>query len=231
MRLSVLPFLYGCLTLSFASHADETTEKLAFIQSNFDQEYDQSLYWQYGWLSIMAANTAVNVAIWATANGDEDQKLDGQVGTFTGILATGSMLLEPMDGYYYADQLRAMPQETQAQRNAKLQQGEAFMRKVAKREQYEQSWINRLLSAAVNLGAAAVIWQVGDRPKDALISLTLGTVVTEIKIYTSPTTMVDALEAYEQGNYEMASYHLNRPTDYGWQLSAAGSNVHLAYRF
>lgn len=231
MRFSQLAFISIFFMFSTASNADDTMEKITFIQSNFDQEYDHSLYWQYGWLSIMAANTAVNVAVWATADGDEDKKLDGQVGTFTGLLATGSLLLEPMDGYYYADKLRGMPHDTQAERDATLQQGEAFMRKIAKRERHEKSWVNRLLSAAVNLGAAAVIWQVGDRPKDALISLTLGTVVTEIKIYTSPTTMMDALDAYEKGNYEMASYYLNRPTGYGWQLSAAGSNVQLAYHF
>lgn len=219
--------LLACLAPATALSAPDTDQqKTEFIQQHFDQEAEHAHLWQHGWLGLFAGvATLQGIAYSQTEN--EPNLTDRAVGFTTSFLGAADLLLNPLNTHKYAEQLAAMPATTTEQQTAKREQAEQWLQAIAKREAYEQSWVNHLLSGLVNGIAGAVVANEGDRKTDGWLTFASGVIASEIKIYTAPQQSEKALAQYRRGDYSLAA-SFEQPR---WQVSAAGPVLNATYRF
>lgn len=216
--------LLGCFIPSMAFAQDQ--QKTEFIQQYFDRESEHAELWQNGWFGLFAGvATLQGIAYTQTEN--EPNLTDRAVGFTTSFLGAADLLLNPLNTHKYAEQLAAMPDDSEAQKAAKRQQAERWLEAVAKREAYEQSWVNHLLSGLVNGIAGAVVANEGDRTGKGVATFISGVVASELKIYTAPQNAEKALQQYRQGNYSLTA--ISEPQR--WQFAAVGPVFHASYRF
>lgn len=223
-----------------ANTDDEARAKINFIQDKLNATAKHSLYWQYGWLAVMSANTALGVAAWQKSidqNADaktykkqKDQQRIGRIDTISGALATGSMLLGPMPTHSFAKKLRAMPDSNAAELAAKLQHAEEYLANSAAFERFERSNGNRALSAFVNLSAALAVAFSTDEGASAASSFVISTLATELKIYTAPQAMSRAEIDYHLGKYQQA---LKLPAErkMAFNIVPTQNSIHLNIHF
>lgn len=187
-----------------AAAAPDDAARIAYIQNALNQSARHSQYWQYGWLAVMTANTALSVVAWQKPldhhrddlKKQRDLKRVGEIDSITGLLSTGDMLLSPMRTHRYAAQLTKMPAQTAEQLRAKLAQAELFLEESAAFEAYQHSNDNRMLSLFVNLSAALAIGFSTDETDTAWQGFLLSTAVTEIKAYSAPNRLRQVLIDY-----------------------------------
>lgn len=204
----------------------QTDKKLQFIQQALDDEYNHSLIWQVGWTTVLGASTAMNIIGHRKEGQEPDKKYDHGVGIITSGLGFIDMFITPLRGYRYADRLEGMPQQTADEKSLKLAKAEQWLEKAAQRQREKRNWQAHASSALVNgLGAAAIAFD-DNRPKDALIFFATGMIASEIKIFTAPNDLTDALNNY-RNDYVAKTY---RQKNY-WELSSNGSNLNLSYHF
>lgn len=227
LKTTIFSLLLG-LALASASvtQANESLttadqEKLDFIQSNFNDNAQHSRYWQNGWLIIFGSAAVVHAGIWGQSGSDKES-YDAKVTTITSTLATLDMLLNPMKSHQYADQLNSSTK-------VRLEQAEDWLAKAAKREQYERSFTNHLLSGLVNGLAGLAVGRDDKRKSDGWFTFASGMLASEIKILSSPTQMTKAWQAYQDG--DLSPLAANNGNKQRWFVAAAGPILHVQYNF
>lgn len=214
------------LSTSNIGYAEEnlSTQKLEFIQQQFQQNKDYSQLWQYGWLGVFSASAAVNGVLWSESS-SRKEKFASKVGFITSALGVGDMLVNPMPTHGYAEKM--------TEQQIELTQAEQWLADAAAKEQYQRSFINHLLSGVVAVASGVAIAK-NDHHKtsDGIVTFATNFIASEAKIWTAPTHMTRAWSAYQSGNIETAQYHRYRPKEQtSWQLAAAGPVLHLQYQF
>ncbi|MEC7181189.1 MAG: hypothetical protein VXY34_04465, partial [Bdellovibrionota bacterium] len=81
---------------------------------------------------------------------------------------------------------------------SKLDLAEKLFTNTYKRVRGELSWIRRISAFGVNGLAALLIYNDGERSKDALVNFTIGMVVSEIMIRTVPKRILKDYPNYKQ---------------------------------
>jgi len=226
MRLLPLALLPLALSVS-AVQADDTEQRIQFIENHFEQTREHSELWQWGWFGFLGSATVAQ-GIGANVVDDDKMQYDFTVGATTSFLGAADMLLNPMKNHNYYDQLAAMPANSPAEKKAKLDQAESYLAAAVKRESYEQSWVNHTLAGLVNGLAGLAVAYDDKRPIDGWVTFATGMIVTEIKIYTAPQSMISANEAYQQGNYQAQAAKVEPQR---WHFAAAGPQLFASYRF
>lgn len=222
----VTAFLAAAIPAITLAAPDINQQQTEFIQQHFNQEADHARLWQQGWLGLFAGvATLQGIAYSQTEN--EPNLTDRAVGFTTSFLGAADLLINPLNTHKYAEQLKAMPATTTAQQVAKREQAEQWLQAIAKREAYEQSWVNHLLSGLVNGIAGVVVANEGDRKTDGWLTFASGVIASEVKIYTAPQQSEKALAQYRRGDYSLAA-SIEQPR---WRISAAGPVLHASYRF
>jgi len=209
------------------TRAQNSAEKISFIQQSFANSAVHSRTWQYGWFGFFTGVTAVNGIAYPQTDGDHN-KYDRVVGFTTSFLGAADMIINPMPTHSYAESLAAMPQTTAEQKAEKLAQAEKWLSAAAERERYEQSFTSHALSTLVNGLAGLAVAYDDKRPDDGWMTFLSGVVSSEIKIYTAPTAMMEAEEAYQSGNYQQAAAKSDTPR---WHVAALGPVLAVEYRF
>lgn len=220
--------LVGCiisgLLPSFCQAATSTdAAKLNFINKQFQQGADYSQLWQYGWLSVFSTSAAVNGALWSESSSRKEQ-FASKVGLITSSLGVGDMLVTPMPTHTYAKKLR--------QGNIELAEAELWLSKAMEVERYQRSFTSHFLSGLVAAISGVVIAK-NDHHKtsDGVITFATNFLASEVKIWTSPTHMTQAWNAYQNGNFSTAQYHRYRVKEPAhWQIAAAGPMLGVKYQ-
>ncbi|MAD46222.1 MAG: hypothetical protein CMH98_14560 [Oceanospirillaceae bacterium] len=215
------------MALPAMAETSDSDIRISFIQNSLDLTEQHSRSWQYGWLGLFSAVTAVNGIAYSQTEG-EHNKYDRVVGFTTSFLGAADMLMNPMRTHEYAGALESMPQQTPAQQSAKLRQAESWLAAAAARERYEQSFTSHALSALVNGLAGLAVAYDDKRPDDGWMTFLSGVVASEVKIYTAPQTMIEAEQAYRSGNYQQAAAKSDAPH---WEVAAFGPYLSAQYRF
>jgi hypothetical protein len=174
---------------------EEITQRLRFIEQRLDEGRRHANYWQMGWSGFYAISGAVQGTS-AIRTDDGDNRANYIVGTTKSALALTTQLLRPLNARHGADEIRAMPGESRADRLRQLERAENLLRQNAERAEERTMWKTHLTSLAVNLAGGAAIWAFGDG-KDALISIASGIAFSELAIYTQPGRAITDLEDYE----------------------------------
>lgn len=222
----LLAFILAFSSSAYAQEQTQTDKKIQFIQQSLDDEYTHSFAWQVGWTTVIGASTALNIIGHRKEGQKPDKKYDHGVGIITSGLGFIDMFITPVLGYRYSDKLEELPQQTADEKSLKLAKAEQWLEKAAQRQREKRNWQAHASSALVNgLGAAAIAFD-DKRPKDALIFFATGMIASEIKIFTAPNNLTDALNNY-RNNYVAKTY---RQKNY-WELSSNGSNLNLSYHF
>ncbi len=216
----------GCFLAGF-SHADESQQRIDFIQNQFEENADHSKTWQWGWFSFLAGTSLVQ-GIGANVVDDDKLQYDMSVGAVTGFLGAADLIMNPMLSHNYSQQLNQMNSAPGIEQNAKLQQAESWLAKAAAREAQEKSWVTHTLSTLVNGLAGLAVAYDDKRPIDGWLTFATGVAVAQYKIYTSPTHMMEAQQAYLSGNFE---YQAAKIEPKRWHIAAAGPNLMVNWKF
>ncbi|WP_430461615.1 hypothetical protein ACQUQU_02210 [Thalassolituus sp. LLYu03] len=222
-----LPAIVASLALSSAATADDTDQRLDYLSQQFSATETHAAYWQNGWFGLFAGVTAVNGIAYTQTEG-EHNKYDRVVGFTTSFLGAADMLMNPMKTHEFSRQLSAMPDGSASERQAKLAQAEAWLHQAAERERYERSFLNHALSGVVNGLAGLAVAYDDKRPDDGWVTFLTGMITSEIKIYTSPTTMTETEAAYNSGKFSATAAMSEQPR---WQVAAFGPVLSASYRF
>ena len=190
---------------------EEISQRLRFIEQRLDDGRRHASYWQHGWSGFYAISGALQGAS-AIRTDDGDNRANSIVGATKSALALTTQLLQPLNARLGADEIRAMPGDSRADRLNQLGRGEDLLRQNAGRAGERTMWKTHLTSLAVNLAGGAAIWAFGDG-KDALISVASGIAFSELSIWTQPGRAITDLEDYENkfsGNHSQKkfSWHL-----------------------
>ncbi len=215
------------LLLTSVSQADDQQIRINFIQQQFEQNADHSKTWQWGWFGFLTTATVVQ-GIGANVVDDDKLQYDMSVGAVTGFLGAADLIMNPMLSHSYSDQLQTMKMSSQAEQKAKLLKAEHWLAKAAARETQEKSWVTHALSTFVNGLAGLAVAYDDKRPIDGWLTFATGVAVSQFKIYTSPTHMMEAHQAYQSGNY---NYQAAKIEPSRWQVAAAGPNLMVNWKF
>jgi len=227
IRLAVCTALLTALLPAANARSGDSHDRLNFIQQQFDQTAAHSQWWQYGWLGLFSGAAAVSAVAWSQTE-DKHNRYDRKVGFTTSFLGAADLLINPMQTHRYAAALSAMPDHTEEQQTARLAQAEIWLAASAERERYEQSLLNHALSGLVNGLAGLAVAYDDRRPDDGWVTFISGVIVSEVKIYTAPQTMMTAEQRYQSGNYAVTAAKADAPH---WQIAAFGPVLSATYRF
>lgn len=223
LRLLCTLFLSGSASVMAA----DDTDKLHFLNMRFAQAAPDSQLWQYGWFGLFSGVAAVNGIAYSQTEG-EHNRYDRKVGFTTSFLGAADMLLNPMRTHSFAEQLRAMPENTPEQRYSKLARAEAWMKIAAERERYEQSTLNHVLASVVNGLAGLAVAKDDGRVADGWMTFITGVVASEVKILSAPEHMLATEYLYNSGKLVTETAKADAPR---WQIAAFGPVLSASYRF
>ena len=205
---------------------EEISQRLRFIEQRLDEGRRHASYWQHGWSGFYAISGATQ-GVSAIRTDDGDNRANYIVGATKSALALTTQLLQPLTARHGADEIRAMPEVSRADRLNQLERGEDLLRQNAERAGERTMWKTHLTSLAVNLAGGAAIWAFGDG-KDALISVASGIVFSELSIWTQPGRAITDLEEYEN---KFSGYHSQEKISWHLIPSKQGAGVGINFSF
>jgi len=167
-----------------------TDPSLAPRWSALEAEENPDRVWYWGWSGFLGA-VVVSQSIIAVSTSNEGARINAYVNIPASALGMLAVLLQPPAAAFGLEDIRRMPEETEAQRTAKASAlRELFDRSVDQQRRY-RSPLNHAIGLTVNAGLAALLyfgWKLGAR---ALLTLVAGTIQWELQIFTRPTAALD----------------------------------------
>jgi hypothetical protein len=216
----------------------QVTERLAFITSALEAGQPRARTWLYGWLGAYSAGAATMGVLAATTwksgdmplpEGGNDSAQDMLVGSGTFALGVVGLLIDPFTPATAAKKLRALPEMSPAERQAKLGRAEELLRECARRERSGRSLTTHLLNAGVNAAAGVVTVAAFDRPfADGLLTFAIGEAVSLLNIFTQPMRATRDLKRYEAGYPAAAAPSAPRVT---WSLGVRPGGLSFQLQF
>ena len=195
------------LTLSVSPRADGVEESppppewiltvdpsLAPLWTALEAEEHPDRLWTWGWAGFFGT-VIVGQSIIAATTSNEGNRINAYVNipaSAAGLLAV--LLLPPAAGWGLED-IRRMPEETEAQRTAKASALRGLFDRSVEQQRFYRSPLNHVIGLTVNAGLAALLyfgWKLGGR---ALLVLISGTISWEVQIFTRPTAALDLATA------------------------------------
>jgi len=166
MKILLFCTIFGLLYNSSFATERNFEEKLLKQQKN-------AVIWNNTFLGVFSAGMALNAYNYLSTD-KKDKKFDAGVDFIKSTLAVGSMLIDPfLTKSIHSD----------------YSQSKDSLAKAMAREAYEKSLTNHMLSALVNLIGGAAIWFIDDRRSDGIRSFAIGTLISEIRIWTAPSEL------------------------------------------
>jgi hypothetical protein len=201
----MLCVMYGAsATAQPDAAAGNDAGRIEYIQHALDEGDVGATVWWWSWLGIYSASAGYSFYSAAATESDGTRIIQAVYGVQSALGAAG-MLLSRTASLYGAGDLRAMPSATSGERAARLSRGEELLRSAAEGEAFGRSWLSHALALAVNGGGALVLWKGyddrlerdgRDPGREALLCFVVGTVVSELQIFTQPTRAIDDWATY-----------------------------------
>ncbi len=170
-----------------------------------EQGPDRLWYWGFsGGLAGVALGQSIVVA--TTSN--RGTQINGYVNIPASALGAIAVLLDPPAAAYGLDDVRAMPELTPAQREAKAAALQALFRRSVEQERFYRSALNHVIGLTVNAGLAALLYfgfKLGGR---ALLTLVGGTLEWEAQIFTRPNHALDLAKAQAHPGSGLQGLHI-----------------------
>jgi hypothetical protein len=179
---------------------DEVRYRIDKIEKTFAQGKRKAVGWRIGWSvgSAALATAVTTTAIIAARDGRTPDKFAGAYLAAGGFFASARLLLTPMPGAWGLKRIRRMPDETEAQRRAKLLYATQKLEQNAKIETFNSGPGTVLFSsvyAVVGGTVKAVKWTGSSREVTALMFI-LPPVIATSAVLTAPKNARPAWEEY-----------------------------------
>ena len=175
---------------------EEIDERLRFIEQRLEGVQQHARYWQNGWATFYTVTTVGNAAGIALTN-DHDNRVNYSVNTVKSAMGMADRFLKPLEARLGADEIRAMPSETRADKLAQLTRAEEQLRRNAKRADTRTSWKRHFWTTAVNLVGGGITLAFGEKGHAAQSTFG-GIAMGQIVIWTEPGQPVQDLQDYER---------------------------------
>ena len=176
----------------------EELERLRFIEDSFKKGEKHSKYWQWGYFGLYTGGAVFKLATHLgykdpLTEEEKHKKFDALVDFGKATIGSLGLWFRPIIGDRAYGQLKDMKDD-----KSKLDLAEKLFTNTYKRVRGELSWIRRISAFGVNGIAALLIYNDGERSKDALVNFTIGMVVSEIMIRTVPKRILKDYPNYKQ---------------------------------
>lgn len=184
----------------------EMRERLDYIRTSLNGGEGGATLWWWSWLGMYSAFTAGSFTIAALSDGDTE-RITYTVSGVQSALGVVGMLISPFAPRYAPARVRSLPGETPGELSQSLPEAQNLFNSAAEDAVMGRSWITHALALVVNGTGALVIWQkYGDRIEDdggnprreAIMNFVLGTIISEIQIFTQPTRAIRDREEYRR---------------------------------
>lgn len=213
IRTTVTLFLAAVTLMAFMpeqiaaqENIDEINERIQFIEDRLAAGTKNARRWQYGWTTAFGVYTAFNglSALGTVNREDEEEKhahFDYKVKGIKSALAFGQMIVDPLTSYTAREKLDQLPDFSAEDKLNKMREAERLLKACAEREKRGRSWQTHAVALLANLFAGFVIANDDDRTSDGITTAVAGTIVSEIRIFTTPTRSIDDWKTYHSRYY------------------------------
>lgn len=171
-----------------------TDPSIAPLWGALEAEEHPDRLWTWGWASFLGAVVVGQTAIAATTT-HEGTKLTAYVQIPSSAVGMLAIIFGPPAAAFGLDDIRRMPEDTDAQREAKASAARALFNRAVEQQRWYRSPLNHAIGLTVNAGLSALLyfgWKLGGR---ALLMLVAGTIQWELQIFTRPTASLDLATA------------------------------------
>jgi hypothetical protein len=180
---------------------------LAPLRAALSAEQGPDRLWYWGWSGFLAG-VALGQSIMVATTSNDATRINGYVNIPASALGAIAVLLTPPVAAYGLDDVRAMPELTPAQREAKAAALRALFQRSVEQERFYRSALNHVVGLTVNAGLAAILYfgfKLGGR---ALLTLVGGTLEWEAQIFTRPTHALDLAKAEAHPGSGLQGLHI-----------------------
>lgn len=204
MLVACLVFAWSEVYAADMNLQGNETERITFIQKEFDDSAMYSSIWWYGWMGVFGASAAVSFGVGLTSD-DETVKITQVVSGIQSVIGFTGLILSPMPSVYAGGRLSRMPDGTQDEKIRKLLEGERLLSETADAQAFGSSWVPHLLNFAVGAAGGLIIWKAygneiedagGNPRKEALYNFLLSFIIGELQIFSQPTSGIKAWNSY-----------------------------------
>ena len=167
-----------------------TDAELAPRWAALESEQGPDRLWYWGWAGFLGA-VVVGETVVAASTSNEGARINAYVNIPASAAGMLAVLLRPPPAAFGLEEIRRMPEDTEAQRATKAEALRTLFRRAVDQERFFRSPLNHVIGLTVNAGLAALLyfgWKLGAR---ALLTLAAGTVEWELQIFTRPTAALD----------------------------------------
>lgn len=169
---------------------DTQSEHEARLDDRLRRAHKMAARWHGAWTGLFVANTAVQGVL--VGVGDDANERWGQaVGAVPPAVGLTLQLAMPLAALELEKDLERIEGFDEAKLAAAKQ---ALLRAYAASENEQRNAFAHIGPILLNASAALVLWLALDRPEQAAIQLGAGIAVSEARVWTSPTTAMDAFE-------------------------------------
>lgn len=216
------------------------SRRIDFIQNRLDDGTTDAKRWQYFWMFIngAAGYLQLGTATTLTDSDEKNERYDNIVGGISSLLATGDLILNPLNSWNAATKLQNLPQTTDEEKKAKLQFGEQLLKDCADREIYGRSWQTHALAGLVSvIGGAAIALDKEDnddddyRYGDGAFFFASSMLVAEIQIFTMPTRAIKDWEDYSSMSFDDSRAQVKESPEMDYFISASPKGLFCTILF
>lgn len=168
---------------------------VAPLWSALQAEESADRLWTWGWAGFLGSVVVGETVIAATTS-SEGSRINAYVNIPASAAGMLAVLLAPPAAAFGLDEIRAMPEDTLARREAKAAALRTLFQRAADQQHFYRSALNHVVGLTVNAGLAALLYfgfKLGGR---ALLTLAGGTIEWELQIFTRPTAALDHATAH-----------------------------------
>lgn len=173
-------------------------ERLQFLSSRFESESAAATRWTLGWGATYAVGTIAQLAIAPLF--PDNEKPDFYWGAFSTAVGVAFSIIDPLEVLYggpiFARRAAAVTPEDTC---ALIKEGERMLLEGAAHEASGVRWYIHVANVLFNAGIGLVLGLAHDRWVSGAINAAVGLAIGEATIFTSPTGLISALEAYRNG--------------------------------
>ena len=182
-----------------------TDPELSPLWTALEADEHPDRIWYAGWAGFFGA-VIVGQTIVAATTSNEGARITAYVNIPASAAGMLGVLLLPPAAAFGLDDIRRMPEETDAERAAKASALRALFHRSVEQQRFYRSPLNHVIGLTVNAGLAALLyfgWKLGGR---ALLNLVAGTIEWELQIFTRPTAALDLATGH--GKSEVHGLHV-----------------------
>lgn len=169
-------------------------QRLAFIVERLDARATHGQIWHWSWMTINAGS-AIGLGIVAGLADHEDDAVNNGVQAGVAAIGVADLVFRPLEARYGAAPIRVLPENTRAEKLAKLKAAEEQLKRNAARAEERTSFSMHAANVALNAAAGLIIGLAGN-PSDGAIAFATGTAGGVVNILTQPAAPAQDWEDY-----------------------------------